>query len=229
MSFKYLLALLAATVCMSGCSNLGALLMPEDGMFIPAQFKLPPGKTAIIVDDSLVQFEDPTAKSRIVETAVERLESQRAIRKSEVVLISHKKVAALKTETPAGDWIPIRKLGKKLGADTVIYANITRFDLTGDTESPLVFLMAAARVKVLNINELANFLKPVVLPGEKLEIKIVKEGKEHNQGVGYLDDGTMVVLENGRSMLGQTLTVVISTVIQTQAGKMIFTKLEKQK
>jgi len=84
-------------------------------------------------------------------------------------------------------------------------------------------------VKVLNINELANFLKPVVLPGEKLEIKIVKEGKEHNQGVGYLDDGTMVVLENGRSMLGQTLTVVISTVIQTQAGKMIFTKLEKQK
>ncbi len=84
-------------------------------------------------------------------------------------------------------------------------------------------------VKVLNINELANFLKPVVLPGEKLELKIIKEGKEHNQGVGYLNDGTMVVVEDGRSMVGQTLTVVISSVIQTQAGKMIFTKLEKRK
>jgi len=84
-------------------------------------------------------------------------------------------------------------------------------------------------VKVLNINELANFLKPVVLPGEKLELKIVKEGKEHSQGIGYLNDGTMVVLENGRGMIGQAVTVVISSVIQTQAGKMIFTKLEKQK
>jgi uncharacterized protein YacL len=84
-------------------------------------------------------------------------------------------------------------------------------------------------VKVLNVNELANFLKPIVLPGEKLELKIIKEGKEHNQGVGYLNDGTMVVLENGRGMIGQTLTVVISSVIQTQSGKMIFTKLEKQK
>ena len=79
-------------------------------------------------------------------------------------------------------------------------------------------------VKILNINELSNVLKTVVLPGEKLEIKIIKEGKEHNQGVGYLDDGTMVVVENGRKLIGETLSVTVTSALQTQAGKMIFAK-----
>jgi uncharacterized protein YacL len=79
-------------------------------------------------------------------------------------------------------------------------------------------------VKILNINELSNVLKTVVLPGEKLEIKIIKEGKEHNQGVGYLDDGTMVVVENGRKFIGETLSVTVTSALQTQAGKMIFAK-----
>ena len=81
-------------------------------------------------------------------------------------------------------------------------------------------------VGVLNINELANALKPVVFPGETMEIKLIKEGKEHNQAIGYLDDGTMVVVEEGRRSIGQTVKVVVSSVLQTQAGKMIFTKLE---
>lgn len=79
-------------------------------------------------------------------------------------------------------------------------------------------------VKILNINELSNALKTVVLPGEQLEIKIIKEGKEYNQGVGYLDDGTMVVVENGRKLIGKTLPVNVTSVLQTQAGKMIFVK-----
>lgn len=82
-------------------------------------------------------------------------------------------------------------------------------------------------VKVLNINELANVLKPVVFPGEELHIKLIKEGKEHNQAIGYLDDGTMVVVEDARRMLGQDVKVAVTSVLQTQAGRMIFTKIEK--
>ena len=80
-------------------------------------------------------------------------------------------------------------------------------------------------VKVLNINELANALKPVVMPGETMQVKILKEGKEHDQGVAYLNDGTMVVVDNGRRRIGQTLTVTVTSVLQTQAGRMIFAKL----
>ncbi len=80
-------------------------------------------------------------------------------------------------------------------------------------------------VKVLNINELANALKPVVMPGEAMQVKILKEGKEHDQGVAYLNDGTMVVVDNGRRRIGQTLNVTVTSVLQTQAGRMIFAKL----
>jgi uncharacterized protein YacL len=80
-------------------------------------------------------------------------------------------------------------------------------------------------VKVLNINDLANALKPVVMPGEEMEIKILKEGKEHEQGVAYLDDGTMVVVDNGKRRLGHMVKVTITSVLQTQAGRMIFAKL----
>ncbi|MFH1406682.1 MAG: PIN domain-containing protein [Candidatus Omnitrophota bacterium] len=79
-------------------------------------------------------------------------------------------------------------------------------------------------VSVLNLNDLANALKPVVLPGEEMEVRIIKEGKEHNQGVAYLDDGTMVVVEHGRHLIGQTKTVTITSVLQTSAGRMIFAK-----
>lgn len=82
-------------------------------------------------------------------------------------------------------------------------------------------------IKVLNINELANALKPVVFPGEEMHIKLIKEGKEHNQAVGYLDDGTMVVVEDARRLIGQDVKVAVTSVLQTQAGRMIFTKVEK--
>ena len=82
-------------------------------------------------------------------------------------------------------------------------------------------------VKVLNINELANVLKPAMFPGEQIQIKLIKEGKEHNQAIGYLEDGTMVVVEDARRMLGQEVRVAVTSVLQTQAGRMIFTKLEK--
>ena len=79
-------------------------------------------------------------------------------------------------------------------------------------------------VQVLNINELANALKPIVIPGEILQVRVLKEGKEHDQGVAYLDDGTMVVVDNGRKRIGQNLAVTVTSVLQTQAGRMIFAK-----
>lgn len=80
-------------------------------------------------------------------------------------------------------------------------------------------------VSVLNINELANALKPVVLPGEAMKVFILKEGKEYNQGVAYLDDGTMVVVDNARKLIGRNAEVAVTSVLQTTAGKMIFGKL----
>jgi uncharacterized protein YacL len=77
-------------------------------------------------------------------------------------------------------------------------------------------------VEVLNVNELANALKPIVLPGEIMTVFILKEGKEYNQGVAYLDDGTMVVVDNARKMIGKTIDIVVTSVLQTTAGKMIF-------
>ena len=79
-------------------------------------------------------------------------------------------------------------------------------------------------VGVLNINELANTLKPVVLPGEKLQVFLVKEGKENSQGVAYLDDGTMIVVENGKRLIGKTINTTVTSVLQTSAGRMIFAK-----
>jgi uncharacterized protein YacL len=80
-------------------------------------------------------------------------------------------------------------------------------------------------VTVLNVNDLANALKPAVLPGEEMVIFIAKEGKEKEQGVGYLDDGTMVVVEEGRRLVGKKVDVTVTSVLQTSAGRMIFTKL----
>ena len=82
-------------------------------------------------------------------------------------------------------------------------------------------------VSVLNINELANALKPVVLPGEEMIVKIVKDGKEPSQGVAYLDDGTMIVVENGKRAMGEEVEVLVTSVLQTAAGRMIFAKLKR--
>jgi len=83
-------------------------------------------------------------------------------------------------------------------------------------------------IEMLNVNDLINAVKPVVFTGEELEIKLLKEGKEANQAIGYLEDGTMVVVSDGRKALGQTAKVYVTSALQTQAGRMIFAKLERQ-
>lgn len=105
------------------------------------------------------------------------------------------------------------ELGKKL--DAVIVTNDFNLNKVAQLRG----------VEVLNINELANALKPVVLPGEAMRVFILKEGKEPNQGVAYLDDGTMVVVDNARRLIGKTTDVAVTSVLQTTAGKMIFGRL----
>ncbi|MFJ8460074.1 PIN/TRAM domain-containing protein [Lysinibacillus xylanilyticus] len=106
------------------------------------------------------------------------------------------------------------RLAKKKGNDTQIVTN--DFNLNKVCE--------LHHVKVLNINDLANAVKPVVIPGENMQVMVIKDGKEHNQGVAYLDDGTMIVVEGGRSYIGQAITVTVTSVLQTSAGRMIFAK-----
>ena len=105
------------------------------------------------------------------------------------------------------------KLAKVLGAK--IFTNDYNLNKVSEIQG----------IKVLNINELSNALRPVVLPGETLETRLIKEGKEYNQGVGYLEDGTMIVVDNGRRLIGQNVNVVVGSVLQTAAGRMIFGKL----
>jgi uncharacterized protein YacL len=115
-------------------------------------------------------------------------------------------------EIPEVD-VKLLKLGKTLKAKVV----------TNDFN--LNKVAAIQGVGVLNINELAGHLKPVVLPGEELQLFLVKEGKEHGQAVGYFDDGTMIVVEDGKPMIGQTVAVNVTSVLQTAAGRMIFARL----
>jgi uncharacterized protein YacL len=110
--------------------------------------------------------------------------------------------------------VRLLKLAKELGA--VVVTNDYNLNKVAQLHG----------VAVLNVNELANAVKPVFLPGEEMTIAIVKEGKEPNQGVGYLDDGTMVVVEGARRVIGQTVPIVVTSSLQTAAGKMIFGSLK---
>jgi uncharacterized protein YacL len=118
----------------------------------------------------------------------------------------------VETDFPAVREVDLKliELGKQL--DAVIVTNDFNLNKVSQVRG----------VSVLNINELANALKPVVLPGEAMRVFILKEGKEYNQGVAYLDDGTMVVVDNARKMISKTIDIVVTSVLQTTAGKMIF-------
>lgn len=88
---------------------------------------------------------------------------------------------------------------------------------------------ALQNIKVLNLNELANALKPIVLPGETMKIQVVKQGKEENQGIGYLEDGTMVVVDDARNLVGKNTDVSVTSVLQTPTGRMIFSKIKGER
>lgn len=125
-------------------------------------------------------------------------------------------IQIVETDFPAVKEVDLKliELGKELG-DAVIVTNDFNLNKVAQLRG----------VQVLNINELANALKPVVLPGEAMKVFILKEGKEFNQGVAYLDDGTMVVVDNARKLIGKNAEIAVTSVLQTTAGKMIFGRL----
>lgn len=134
----------------------------------------------------------------------------------------------------------LNKIQKELDIGVVIYEG--NFDEIQEVDSKLVKLAKVLEgkvvtndfnlnkvcelqgVPVLNINDLSNAVKPIVLPGEEMNVQIIKDGKEHNQGVAYLDDGTMIVVEGGREFIGHNIDVLVTSVLQTSAGRMIFAK-----
>lgn len=124
-------------------------------------------------------------------------------------------IQIVETDFPAVREVDLKliELGKQL--DAVIVTNDFNLNKVSQLRG----------VSVLNINELANALKPVVLPGEAMRVFILKEGKEYNQGVAYLDDGTMVVVDNARRLIGKNADIAVTSVLQTTAGKMIFGRL----
>ena len=133
------------------------------------------------------------------------------------------KVASLQVQIVEDDFPGIREVDLKLIELAKLYEGKI---ITNDFNLNKIAQLQG--VEVLNINELANALKPIVLPGECMRVFILKEGKEYNQGVAYLDDGTMVVVDNARKMIGKTIDVSVTSVLQTTAGKMIFGKWDER-
>ena len=139
------------------------------------------------------------------------------------VLQRIQKMAHLKVQIVAEDFPQVREVDMKLIELARVYQCKI---MTNDFNLNKVAHVRG--VEVLNINELANSLKPIVLPGELMRVFILKEGKEYNQGVAYLDDGTMVVVDNARRMISKTIDVSVTSVLQTTAGKMIFGKYDER-
>jgi uncharacterized protein YacL len=139
------------------------------------------------------------------------------------VLQRLQKMATLQIQIVEDDFPAVREVDLKLIELAKLYEGKI---ITNDFNLNKVAQLQG--VEVLNINELANSLKPIVLPGEIMKVFILKEGKEYNQGVAYLDDGTMVVVDNARKMIGKTIDVSVTSVLQTTAGKMIFGKWDER-
>jgi uncharacterized protein YacL len=139
------------------------------------------------------------------------------------ILQKLQKTACLQIQIVEDDFPSVREVDLKLIELAKVYEGKI---LTNDFNLNKVAQLQG--VAVLNINELANSLKPIVLPGETMKVFILKEGKEYNQGVAYLDDGTMVVVDNARKMIGKTIDVSVTSVLQTTAGKMIFGKWDER-
>ncbi len=139
------------------------------------------------------------------------------------VLQRIQKMAHLKVQIVSEDFPQVREVDMKLIELARLYnCKIMTNDFNLNKVAHL------RGVEVLNINELANSLKPIVLPGELMRVFILKEGKEYNQGVAYLDDGTMVVVDNARRMISKTIDISVTSVLQTTAGKMIFGKYDER-
>ncbi|MBM3293146.1 MAG: TRAM domain-containing protein [Candidatus Aminicenantes bacterium] len=168
------------------------------------------------VDGTLVVAQFVLKELQLVADSADALKRQRGRRGLDILdhLQKTKTVAVMITEM---DFPDIRDVDSKL---IELARRLEAKIITNDLNLNKVARLRG--ISVMNINELANALKPVVLPGESMRVFIIKEGKERDQGVAYLDDGTMVVVDNSRRMIGQNIDITVTSVLQTTVGKMIF-------
>src|SRR3954452_3720853 len=159
---------------------------------------------------------------QLVADSADSLKRNRGARGSDI-LQRFQKVPNLQIQIVEDDYPAVREVDLKLIELAKVYEGKI---ITNDFN--LNKVAQPHGVEVLNINELANSLKPIVLPGETMRVFILKEGKEYNQGVAYLDDGTMVVVDNARKLIGKNVDISVTSVLQTTAGKMIFGKFDER-
>ena len=172
------------------------------------------------IDGTLVIPQFVLRELQLVADSADSLKRNRG-RRGLDILQRLQKVASLNIQIVEDDFPSVREVDLKLIELAKLYEGKI---ITNDFNLNKVAQLQG--VAVLNINELANSLKPIVLPGETMRVFILKEGKEYNQGVAYLDDGTMVVVEQGRSHIGQEVTITVTSVLQTPAGRMVFGRID---
>jgi len=168
MASKFCPLALAGLMTLAGCGKLGALFTPNPRPLIPAQFKLPAGKAALLIDAHMVRLNGAAIKETIAETIIRELQSQRSARK--VRFIPYQRLRSVETESPEGKKYSIQHIGRQLKADFVIYVNITQFDLQSDPESPLILPAAQANVKVFDVNA-GERLWPIEQGGRAVQVR----------------------------------------------------------
>lgn len=160
--------LVALPVALGGCGRLGQLFMPDPHPLIPAEFSLPKGNIAILIDDYMVTSRSVDTRQRIAEKIVELVKSQWGARKTD--FISYQRVIPIKMDLPDGKKRSIQRIGEELGADAVLYINITQFDIQGDPESPLILPAAQANAKVVNVAS-GERLWPIDYAGHPVQVR----------------------------------------------------------
>jgi uncharacterized protein YacL len=246
-SFPPSVGLFAQSLCLVGGAYLGTLVALDKGRefnfagFIRVLKEQPRGESYKLLDTSVIidgRIADITETGFLEGTLVipqfilrelqhiadssDPLKRNRGRRGLDILQKIQKK-PDIRVEISDMDFPEVREVDNKLVAMAkALNAKIVTNDFNLNKVAEL------RGVGVLNINELTNALRPVVLPGEDMRVYVLKEGKEYNQGIAYLDDGTMVVVDNGRRHIGQTIDVCVTSVLQTTAGRMIFSKLKEE-
>ncbi len=246
-AFPPSVGVLAQTLCLVGGGYLGALVAMDKGRefnfagFIRLLKEQPRAESYKLLDTSVIidgRIADITETGFLEGTLVipqfilrelqhiadssDPLKRNRGRRGLDILQKIQKKVD-IRVEISDMEFPEIREVDNKLVAMAkALNAKIVTNDFNLNKVAEL------HGVGVLNINELTNALRPVVLPGEDMRVYVLKEGKEYNQGIAYLDDGTMVVVDNGRRHIGQTIDVCVTSVLQTTAGRMIFSRLKEE-
>lgn len=241
------ISLLVQTLCLLGGGYLGVLVALDKGDefsvagFIRLLKEQPRTESYKLLDTSVIidgRIADITESGFLEGTLVipqfilrelqhiadssDPLKRNRGRRGLDILQKIQKKVD-IRVEISDMEFPEVREVDNKLVAMAkVLHAKIVTNDFNLNKVAEL------HGVGVLNINELTNALRPVVLPGEDMRVYVLKEGKEYNQGIAYLDDGTMVVVDNGRRHIGQTIDVCVTSVLQTTAGRMIFSRLKEE-